>query len=108
MAHHKEPIIIETKNQYNYMSQSGELSTHLQICTCMPLQTDETKTTVFQKRNKKYIFQFSLLPTCVFSAATASTFDCEGLGPKKKRKNATETRIRATPIDNWTLDMEQP
>jgi len=98
MAHHKEPITIETKNRYNYMSQSGELSTHLQICTCMPLQTDETKTTIFQKRNKKYIFQFSLFPTCVFSAATAS----------KKRKNATETKIRATPIDNWTLDMEQP
>lgn len=83
------------------MSQSGELSTHLQICTCMPLQTDETKTTVFQKRNKKYIVQFSLLPTCVFSAATESTFDCEGLGPKKTEKR---NRNKNTGNPHWQLD----
>lgn len=85
------------------MSQSGELSTHLQICTCMPLQTDETKTTVFQKRNKKYIVQFSLLPTCVFSAATESTFDCEGLGPKKNGKTQPKQKYGQPPLTTGHL-----
>lgn len=76
---------------------------HLQKYTCMPLPTDETKTTIFSKPQQEVHLSI-LTASNLLRQHQPLTL---GGWARKKRKNATETKIRVILINDWALDMQK-